>query len=121
MLTALFKKHHTSELGKEKPMSRRVLFVLLGFCLLLETTLQTTRAASKQINSKPSQTSSPTKSQGTTVDAVVEMVQAGLSEDLIVASLRKDAKVFDLSPADMIRLKKANVSDNIIKVMLDPK
>jgi hypothetical protein len=62
-----------------------------------------------------------TKQQALTVDGVIAMVQAGLSDDVIVARLRKEEKPFDLSPDDMIRLKKAKVSDTIVEVMLDPK
>jgi hypothetical protein len=56
-----------------------------------------------------------------TVDNVIGMVKAGLSEDVIIARLRKEEKPFDLEPDDLIRLKNANVSDAIVKVMLDPK
>jgi hypothetical protein len=55
-----------------------------------------------------------------TVADVQEMVKSGLSEDLIIAALRKDNHRFDLGAQDMLALKKAGVSDNIIKVMLDP-
>jgi hypothetical protein len=56
-----------------------------------------------------------------TVDDVLAMAQAGLSEDLIVARLRRDGTPFDLTTEDMIRLKRANLGDNVIKVMIDPK
>lgn len=55
------------------------------------------------------------------VSDVQEMVKSGLSEDLVIAALRKENHAFDLSPSDMVRLKKAGLTDNIIKVMLDPK
>jgi hypothetical protein len=48
------------------------------------------------------------------------MVQSGLSEDLVIAALRKENRAFDLTPQQMMQLKKAGLSDNIIKVMLDP-
>jgi hypothetical protein len=57
---------------------------------------------------------------GLTVDGIVSMVEAGLSDDLIIARVRKEGKPFDLSTDDMIRLKKAKVSDAVMKVMLDP-
>jgi hypothetical protein len=41
-----------------------------------------------------------------TVDDVISMAQAGISEDILIARLRKQDKPFDLSPGDMIRLKK---------------
>jgi len=62
----------------------------------------------------------PARSQGLTVDSIVAMVQANLSEDLIVTRIRKENKAFDLSPEEMIRLKKSGVSDFILQVMLDP-
>ena len=54
------------------------------------------------------------------VDSVIELVKAGMSESLIIKSLKKTNKPVDLSPADMVKLKDAGVSDNIIGVMLDP-
>lgn len=60
------------------------------------------------------------KSNKLTTGGIIAMAQAGLSEDVIVTKLRKENQSFDLSPEDLIRLKKANVSDNTIKVMLDP-
>lgn len=57
---------------------------------------------------------------GLKVSDVQEMVKGGLSEDLIVAAIRKDGHAFDLSPMDMLQLKKDGVSDNIIKIMMDP-
>jgi len=54
------------------------------------------------------------------VDSVIQLVKAGMSDDLIVKSLKKTNKATDLSPADMVKLKQAGVSDNVIGVMLDP-
>ena len=54
------------------------------------------------------------------VSDVEEMVKSGLSEDLIIASLRKENHPFELGPMEMVQLKKEGISDNIIKVMLDP-
>ncbi len=54
------------------------------------------------------------------VDSVVQLVKSGMSEDLIIKSLKRTNKATDLSPADMVKLKQAGVSDNIIGVMLDP-
>jgi curli biogenesis system outer membrane secretion channel CsgG len=54
------------------------------------------------------------------VDSVIQLVKAGMSDDLIIKSLKKTNKPVDLSPADMVKLKQAGVSDNVIGVMLDP-
>jgi hypothetical protein len=64
---------------------------------------------------------SAAKAQGLTVNGVIEMVEAGLSDDIILTRLRKEQKAFDLSTDDLIRLKKAKVSDAVLKVMMDPK
>jgi hypothetical protein len=55
-----------------------------------------------------------------TVSDVLSMASAGLSEDLIIASIRKTGKPANLNTSQMIQLKKANVSDAVIKAMLDP-
>lgn len=58
---------------------------------------------------------------GMTVESVLTMVKAGLSDDLIVAKLRQQNKAYDLSTDEMIQLKQAKVSDAVIRTMLDPK
>ena len=60
------------------------------------------------------------KSQEMTVEKVIKMVQASVAEDLIIAQLRKANKPIEVSAEDMINLKQNHVSDNIVKVMMDP-
>jgi curli biogenesis system outer membrane secretion channel CsgG len=54
------------------------------------------------------------------VDSVIESVKAGLSENLIIRTLQRDNKPANLTPADLVKLKNAGVSERIIEVMLDP-
>ncbi len=54
------------------------------------------------------------------VEVVIKMLDARLSESIIASSVRKNAVAFDLTPDQMIRLKKAGSSDMLIAVMLDP-
>jgi hypothetical protein len=54
------------------------------------------------------------------VDSVIELVKSGMSEGLIIKHLQQAGKPVHLSPADMLKLQKANVSENIIAVMMDP-
>jgi curli biogenesis system outer membrane secretion channel CsgG len=54
------------------------------------------------------------------VDSVIESVKAGLSESIIIKTLQRDNKPANLTPADLVKLKNAGVSENIINVMLDP-
>jgi curli biogenesis system outer membrane secretion channel CsgG len=61
-----------------------------------------------------------TKAAPSPVDSVIESVKAGLSESLIIRTLKRDNKPLDLTTADLVKLKNAGVSENIINVMLDP-
>lgn len=69
-------------------------------------------AAPKPAAAKPAATSP--------VDSVIQSVKAGLSEGLIIKTLQRDNKPMNLTPADLVKLKNAGVSENIIGVMLDP-
>ncbi|HTS27219.1 MAG TPA: hypothetical protein VMH81_15185 [Bryobacteraceae bacterium] len=57
---------------------------------------------------------------GMTVEDVIKLVRAGISEDIIIQQIRKRPGGFDLSTDQLIQLKSASVSDRIIQVMLDP-
>ena len=56
-----------------------------------------------------------------TIDVVIDLVQGGMSESLVIKTLRSQDKTYGLSPADVLRLQKAGVTENIIAVMMDPK
>lgn len=52
---------------------------------------------------------------------VVTLVGAGLAEDIIITNIRQSpSRAFDLSAEALVALKRNGVSDNIIRVMLDP-
>lgn len=69
--------------------------------------------ASETSHNQPSKTASKM-----TNDDVVQLVTAGLSEPVIINSIRQaPTKDFDLSPTALIALKKANVPDAVILVM----
>ena len=52
---------------------------------------------------------------------VIDMVAGGLSDQIVIASIRRTTRhAFDLSPQGLIALKKAAVSEAVITVMLDP-
>ncbi len=57
-------------------------------------------------------------SAGLTVDGVISLIGAGISDDLIIAKIQKSGQTFDLSTDDMIRLKKAKASDAVMKAMM---
>ena len=54
------------------------------------------------------------------VDSVIQSVKAGLSENLIIRTLQRENKPANLTPADLVKLKNAGISENLIGVMLDP-
>jgi hypothetical protein len=56
----------------------------------------------------------------TSIDDIIEMSKAGLSESLIITTLRKEGQAFTLRPADLVRLKQSGVSDAVMQAMLDP-
>src|SRR5436305_11420965 len=70
-------------------------------------------APAKPAAAKPAATPSP-------VDSVIQSVKMGLSENLIIKTLQRDNKLMNLTPGDLVKLKNAGVSENIIGAMLDP-
>ncbi len=62
----------------------------------------------------------PAKAAASPVDSIIESVKAGLSDSLIIRTLKRDNKPMDLTPADLVKLKNAGVSESVIGVMLDP-
>ena len=54
------------------------------------------------------------------VDSVIELVKAGMSENLIMKTLKSQGKAMTLAPADLMKLKNAGVSEKLIEVMMDP-
>ena len=77
-------------------------------------------AAAPKAAPKAAPAKAATKAAPSRVDSVIESVKAGLSESLIIRGLQRENKPVDLTTADMVKLKNAGVSENIIGVMLDP-
>ncbi len=59
-------------------------------------------------------------SQSMTVSDVIAMKRAGLSDDLVIARIKRNNSPVDLSTDDLINLKKQNISDAVIKALMDP-
>jgi curli biogenesis system outer membrane secretion channel CsgG len=62
----------------------------------------------------------PAPAAASPVDTVIELVKGGLSEDMIVQTLKSDNKPVKLAPADLLKLSKAGVSQRIIQTMMNP-
>ncbi|MBN2321336.1 MAG: carboxypeptidase regulatory-like domain-containing protein [Acidobacteria bacterium] len=55
-----------------------------------------------------------------TNDSVIQLLTAGITEDLIISKIRESQHNFDLSVQGMVALKDAGASDRLMQVMLDP-
>lgn len=55
-----------------------------------------------------------------TVEEVIKMSKSGFSEEVIITRVKKNGKVFDLSTEELLDIRKAGVSDTVIKFLLDP-
>ena len=86
------------------------LFAMVG---LAQTPPAPKPAPAKPAAARPAAAPSP-------VDSVIQSVKMGLSENLIIKTLQRDNKPMNLTPADLVKLKNAGVSENIIGAMLDP-
>jgi hypothetical protein len=62
----------------------------------------------------------PAKSPALTVEEVIKLSQSGFAEELIITKIKKNGKAFDLSAEELLDIKKAGVSDNVIRFLLDP-
>ena len=55
------------------------------------------------------------------VDEVIELISSGASESMVITTLQEQGKPYNLSLSDLLKLRKAGVSENVIKVMRNPK
>jgi hypothetical protein len=65
--------------------------------------------------------SSPSHVQQVSVQDVIAMKQAGLSDDIVIAKIQQHNVPSDLSTDELIGLKKEKVSDAVIRALIDPK
>ena len=55
-----------------------------------------------------------------TIEEVVRLSHAGLSDELIVARVKRNAKAFDLNADEIVALRGSGVSETVIKYLVDP-
>ena len=82
----------------------KITSIALFFVLLCSLTANAQESSVKQV----------------TANDVIAMKQAGLSDDLVITKIRVSNKPADLSTDDLINLKKQNISDAVIKALMDP-
>jgi len=79
--------------------------------------LATTMACMGQAPSRSKAAAAPA---GLSVEDVIKLAKAGLSEDIILHEIKKRNHAFELTTDQIIALKTANVSDRVVAVMIDP-
>lgn len=90
-------------------------------CLLISLVVLATTVSIPVLAQTPSGTQpAPLTPKALTVEDIVKMSKAGISEDVIIQKIKKGGQAFDLSPDQMIELKSAGVSDKVVQTMLDP-
>jgi hypothetical protein len=88
----------------------------IAFTLILNVPCGQARI--KCLEQKPSETQTAVSQ--LTVDMVIQLHTAGISDDVLITKIKQANKPLDLSPAELLRLKEAKVSDLVIQVMMDP-
>jgi hypothetical protein len=112
-------RHFVSRKG-EKPMKRQSVSIFVMFFVLTVSIFSHQGVSQQVTQAKKAAAAQPQPSTELTVDQVIKLVQSGLSENLIIAKIRQNGKVFNLTTDEMIQLQTAKVSENIIGVMMDP-
>jgi hypothetical protein len=88
----------------------------IAVLLFLITSLQQQAQAQAAPHSRPKASQAAAMS----VNDVIRLAKAGVSEDIILEQIKKNGKAFDLTTDQLIQLKSAQVSDRIVQCMLDP-
>jgi len=55
-----------------------------------------------------------------TIDEVIRFVKTGVSEEVIIARIKRHGRPFDLSAEEVAELRREGISDNILKYLVDP-
>jgi hypothetical protein len=88
-----------------------------GRCLLIALLLCLTFAPT---SSMPQNHALPPPVGGITFEQVIRLSQSGLSDAVIIAQIQKRPQPFNLSPDELLQLKDARVSNNVIEAMMPP-
>lgn len=70
-------------------------------------------------NSVPAQ-QTPLTQATLTIDDVIRLVKTGVSEEVIVARIKRHAKPFDLTAEEVAELRREGIPDTILKYLTDP-
>jgi hypothetical protein len=85
------------------------IFISLALCAGAQT------AASKT----GPQTAAKSAPAASDVDTVIQLVKSGMPDSLVIKTLQKSGKSYNLAPADVLKLRNAGVSNAVIEAMVD--
>ncbi|HZS10328.1 MAG TPA: hypothetical protein VFD58_36200 [Blastocatellia bacterium] len=85
----------------------------LGIALPFQASMQKRGATRAPAQARP-------KAAAMTNQDVIRLVQAKVSDEIIIAKIRQSKTNFDLSTDGILLLQKAGVSERLLKVMMDP-
>ena len=99
-------------------MKLYILSLFAGFAL--SAIAQT--AAPKTVGSpasKAAPNATPAGAPANDVDTVIQLVKSGMPDSLVVKTIQKSGKSYNLAPADVLRLRNAGVGNAVIEAMVD--
>lgn len=93
-------------------MFKRIWILFAGLALLMP--------AQTPVAPKSPSAAGTTAAPGNDLDSIIELVKGGMSESLLLKTIQRQGKVYNLTPEDMLKLQKAGVSEIIIGALMDP-
>ena len=94
------------------------LLLFASVTTLLAQTQQTNRAVDGKAGTAAAPAAGQPDANG--VDTIISLVKANVSEALVLKTIQRQNKAYDLTPQDLVKLQQAGVSETIINAMLDP-
>jgi hypothetical protein len=94
-----------------------LLFALLGSG---STEAQQQTSKKPEAVSQESTAAASSQKKPLTIEGITTMLSAGVSEEIIITKIRREGQAFDLSPDEIVKLKKAGFTDRLVMVMMDP-
>jgi curli biogenesis system outer membrane secretion channel CsgG len=117
MLAAAFLPGHGGSSGTSSGTHRAMVASVLALLFAANVFGQSPAPKSPSALVAPGK-AGPSASSG--VDTVIALVKGGMSDALVIKTLRREGKVYTLTAADLLKLQKAGVSETIIEAMTDP-
>lgn len=101
-------------------MRLRILSVFAGLALCATVALEPTEAQTAPPKAAPRPAPASAAPGGSNdVDTVIQLVKSGMPDSLVIKTLQKSGKSYNLAPADVLRLRNNGVSNAVIEAMVD--